>query len=67
MPRSSLARPALAVVALTGLVGALTGTPVSAAPVPTGQVFAVNPVQSSGNENLTDTRTRRPPCRPRST
>jgi zinc metalloprotease ZmpB len=51
---SHLTRPAFAAVALTGLVGALTGTPVSAAPVPTGQVFAVNPVQSSGNENLTD-------------
>ena len=54
MRSSHLSRPALAAVALTGLVGALTGTPVSAAPVPTGRVFAVNPVQSSGNENLTD-------------
>ena len=54
MRSSHLTRPALAAVALIGLVGALTGTPVSAAPVPTGQVFAVNPVQSSGNENLTD-------------
>ena len=54
MRSSHLTHPALAAVALTGVVGALTGTPVSAAPVPTGQVFAVNPVQSSGNENLTD-------------
>jgi hypothetical protein len=54
VPRSSLVRPALAVVAVAALAGALTGAPVSAAPVPTGQVFAVNPVQSSGNENLAD-------------
>ena len=50
-------RPALGVVALTGLVAALTGAPASAGPVPgtaTGSVFKVNPVQSSGDESLTD-------------
>ena len=54
MPRSSLARPVLAVVAVAGLVGALSGTPAAGAGAPQGAVFAVNPVQSSGNENLVD-------------
>ena len=54
MPRSSLARPALAIVAVAGLVGALSGTPAAGADAPQGAVFKVNPVQSSGNENLVD-------------
>ena len=54
MPRSRLARPALAVVAVAGLVGALSGTPAAGAGAPQGAVFTVNPVQSSGNQNLVD-------------
>ena len=54
MPRSSLARPVLAVVAVAGLLGALSGTPAAGAGAPQGAVFKVNPVQSSGNENLVD-------------
>jgi hypothetical protein len=52
--RSRIARPALAVVAVAGLVGALSGTPAAGAGAPQGAVFAVNPVQSSGNQNLVD-------------
>jgi zinc metalloprotease ZmpB len=54
VPRSSLARPALAAVAVAGLLGALSGTPAVGAGAPQGAVFAVNPVQSTGNENLVD-------------
>ena len=54
MSRSSLARPALAAVAVVGLLGALSGTPAVGAGAPEGAVFAVNPVQSSWNENLVD-------------
>jgi zinc metalloprotease ZmpB len=54
VPRSSLARPVLAVVAVGGLLGALSGTPAAGAGAPQGAVFKVNPVQSSGNENLVD-------------
>jgi hypothetical protein len=52
--RRLIARPALAVVAVAGLVGALSGTPAAGAGAPQGAVFAVNPVQSSGNQNLVD-------------
>ena len=54
MSRSRIARPALAAVAVAGLVGALSGSPASGAGAPQGAVFAVNPVQSSGNQGLTD-------------
>ena len=54
MSRIRIARPALAVVAVAGLVGALSGTPAAGAGAPQGAVFAVNPVQSSGNQNLVD-------------
>ena len=55
MHRSSrIARPALAVLAVAGLVGAFSGTPASGADAPQGAVFAVNPVQSSGNQDLVD-------------
>jgi hypothetical protein len=54
VPRSNLARPILAVVAVVGLLGALSGTPAAGAGAPQGAIFKVNPVQSSGNENLVD-------------
>ena len=54
MSRSRLARPALAVLAVAGLVGALSGTPAAGAGAPQAAVFAVNPVQSSGNQDLVD-------------
>ena len=56
MTRRSV-RPVLAVAALTGLAAALSGTPASAGPAAgtaSGAVFWVNPVQSSGDESLTD-------------
>jgi hypothetical protein len=56
--RRSAVRPALAVLALTGLTAALTGVAPAAAGPATGAasavVFDVNPVQSSGDEGLTD-------------
>ena len=55
--RRTAARPALAALALTGLAAALTGSPASAAPASgtaSASVFMVNPVQSSGDEGLTD-------------
>ena len=54
MHRRRIARPALTVLAVAGLVGAFSGTPASGAGAPQGAVFAVNPVQSSGNQGLTD-------------
>jgi hypothetical protein len=63
--RRPIARPALAAVAVAGLVGALSGTPAAGAGAPEGAVFAVNPVQSSGTRTSSPTRTRRPRCRPR--
>ena len=36
------------------MLGALSGTPAAGAGAPQGAVFKVNPVQSSGNENLVD-------------
>jgi peptidoglycan hydrolase-like protein with peptidoglycan-binding domain len=52
--RSRIARPALAAVAVAGLVAALSGAPAAGADAPVGSVFAVNPVQSSGNQKLVD-------------
>jgi hypothetical protein len=52
--RRLTARPALAVVAVAGLIGAVSGTPAAGAGAPQGAVFAVNPVQSSGNQDLVD-------------
>jgi hypothetical protein len=56
MTRSRLARPVLAAVAAVALVGAVAGTPSAGAATSTatGTVFWVNPVQSSGDESLTD-------------
>jgi hypothetical protein len=56
VPRSRLTRPALAVVAAAALLGAVTGAPTVSAATSTAQgaVFWVNPVQSSGDESLTD-------------
>ena len=58
MARRPAARPALAVLALAGMAAALTGVaPASAGPAAgtaSAGVFKVNPVQSSGNETLTD-------------
>jgi hypothetical protein len=51
-----LARPALAAVAAAAVLGAVTGAPSVGAATSTAQgtVFWVNPVQSSGDESLTD-------------
>ena len=56
MPRTRLARPALAAVAAAAMLGAVTGAPAVGAATSTAQgaVFWVNPVQSSGDESLTD-------------
>ncbi len=58
MARRTAVRPALAVLTLAGLAAALTGAaPASAGPAPgtaSAKVFMVNPVQSSGDESLTD-------------
>jgi zinc metalloprotease ZmpB len=56
VPRSRHLRPVLAAVAAAALLGAVTGTPAVGAATTTAQgaVFWVNPVQSSGDESLTD-------------
>jgi zinc metalloprotease ZmpB len=54
MTRSRPARPLLAAVAVAALVGSLGGAPASGATAPEGRVFMVNPVQSSGEQSLTD-------------
>ncbi len=57
MTRRTVVRPALAVLALAGLAAAATGSPASAGPAAgtaSATVFMVNPVQSGGDESLTD-------------
>jgi hypothetical protein len=58
LTRRTAVRPALAVLTLAGLAAALTGAaPASAGPAAgtaSAKVFMVNPVQSSGDESLTD-------------
>jgi hypothetical protein len=49
-----LVRPLVAAAALAGLAAAVTGSPATGAAAPTARVFLVNPVQSSGDESLTD-------------
>ena len=54
MSRSHLSRSVLAGLAVAGLVASLGGSPAAGASAPVGRVFMVNPVQSSGDESLTD-------------
>ena len=51
--RTASVRPS-PLLALAGLAAALTGTPAPAPRTAQGAVFMVNPVQSSGNQDLTD-------------
>ena len=54
MSRSHLSRSVLAGLAVAGLVASLGGSPAAGATPPLGRVFMVNPVQSSGDQSLTD-------------
>ncbi len=55
MTRRPAARPVAAAVALAGLASVLVATSAaSGAAAPQAKVFAVNPVQSSGDQSLTD-------------
>ena len=54
MSRSHLSRSVLAGLAVAGLVASLGGSPATGAAAPVGRVFMVNPVQSSGDQSLTD-------------
>ena len=54
MSRSHLSRSVLVGLAVAGLVASLGGSPAAGATPPLGRVFMVNPVQSSGDQSLTD-------------
>ncbi len=54
MLRHRSARLAAGALGLTALTGALVAQPAAAGPTASGTVFAVNPVQSTGDQSLTD-------------